>query len=382
MELDYNLKEDRKCINYICAYIVFQALNMVVKLVIGGFSLWSVISKGILAVFMLLALTVILRKKFVKFLIIEVLVAVSFLYTHFINIGEADINTIAFNAIVVFIPLFFSTLCIENYETFINSLQKISVPTIIMLIVVYVASTFSIYEYNMALGYAMLFQLLLCIDRYLIKKKWYDLLLGVILLSCILLGGSRGPLLCIFVYAIMLLSFSNSINKNEKKLFVIIFIFAAVIILISWDAILLNLIQYLETKGMSSRTLYLLYNKNFTSTGRDTIYRESLELIKNGPIFGYGTAGAWSNGFYPHNIFIEFLLSYGFVFGSFFSLMMLACWKKGLFLKDPYKRRLSLVLVAYTASLMISNSFILEPLFFVAIPVFLSEFRIVFGRRR
>ncbi|OUP66985.1 hypothetical protein B5F13_01095 [Drancourtella sp. An177] len=374
-------KNNLKCINYLIAYLVMQALNYFVKLVLGEFTMWGVISKAVLALFMLRGLTVILRRKFIPFCAIETLCLISFIVTFIVGDFGTTIGTELFNLVGVFIPLAFSVACIDDFELCLNKLYISAWPVSLILLIVSIKQQFSIYDYNMPLSYALLLQVMIFVDRYINKRKIYDLLISIVLFVFILVGGARGPILCFGVYVILLLLFSKSISKKNKILFIALIIFLGTAFLLNMDSILKALIELFEKKGISSRSLYYIYNRNFSDSGRSAIYNDYIQKALDGPVVGYGTGGGWINYIYPHNIFVEFILSYGIILGLMISFAYVWILVRGLKIKNVHIQRLALIFIAYGSSLLISNSFILEPMFFVMLPLCLAETRIIMGRR-
>lgn len=374
-------KNNLKCINYLVAYLFMQTLNYFVKLVLGEFAMWGVISKAILAVFMLRGLTVILRKKLIPFCAVELLTLISFIVTFTVGDYDTSIYTELFNLIGVFIPLAFSVACIDDFELCLNRIYIAAWPVSFILLVVLTRQQFSMYDYNMPLSYALLLQVMIFVDRYINKRKIYDLLISIALFAFVLVGGARGPILCLGVYVILLLLFSKSISKNHKILFIALIVLIGTSFVLNMDSILKALIELLEKRGMSSRSLYYIYNQNYSDSGRGVIYYNYIQKALSGPVLGYGTGGGWINYIYPHNIFIEFLLSYGIIFGLIVSFIYLLCLVRGFKIKNIFIQRLALIFIAYCSRLLISNSFILEPMFFVMIPLCLAETTILLGRR-
>ena len=298
-------KNNLKCINYLIAYLLMQALNYFVKLVLGEFAIWGVISKAILAVFMLSGLTVILRKKLIPFCAIEMLTLISFIVTFIVGDYGTTIDTELFNLIGVFIPLAFSVACINDFELCLNRMYIAAWPVSFILLVVSIRQQFSIYDYNMPLSYALLLQVMIFVDRYINKRKIYDLLIAIVLFVFILVGGARGPLLCFGVYVILLLLFSKSISKNHKIFFIALIVLIGTLFVLNMDSILKVLIELFEKRGISSRSLYYIYNRNFSDSGRGDIYNNYIQKALRGPVLGYGTGGGWINNIYPHNLFLN-----------------------------------------------------------------------------
>lgn len=368
--------EDRKCINYVTAYLIVQALNYYVKLILIDFNYWSYISKAILAFYLINALTVILKKQCIKFIGTEVILLICFLYTYIIgDINEDSFSSIVVNTIGVFIPLSFSVLSISEFRLFQERLYKSSWLISVILLAIAVQQKASIYNYNMPLSYAIVLQLLIVLDHYFYERKWYDLLTTGILFFAILIVGSRGPILCVLVYLMLKIVLSNSINMKRRTLFIIIAIVISGLLIINSEYILLNTIEMLNKYGISSRSLYYLYTHNNSDSGRGEIYKLFYSKIISGPLLGYGIAGGWVNSNYPHNIFIEIILSYGLILGSFLAILYIFITIKGVRLKDNLCQRLAMIFVSYSVSLLISNSFILEPIFFITIPLCLLDTR-------
>ena len=184
-------KDDYRCINYILAYLFVQTLNYFVKLVLIDFPYWSLLSKSVLALYMCNSLFVIIRKRLLLFLVVEITFLTNFAYTYLIgDYNSENFITIVFNVITVFIPLSFSVFCIDDFSKLIDRLYKISFPIIILLIYISIQQKSGLYDYNMALGYALLLQFMIVTDRYMNYKNWYDLFLGILIFSLIVGCGS------------------------------------------------------------------------------------------------------------------------------------------------------------------------------------------------
>lgn len=143
------------------------------------------------------------------------------------------------------------------------------------------------------------------------------------------------------------------------------------------------LITIADSLGYSSRTLYLLLNNSISSdSGRNSIISDYMEMVRNGPVFGYGLAGGWtSSGMYPHNIFVELLLAFGPVLGILLSSLVVLVCCFGAIAKKENDRRVAHILLAYSVSLLVSDSFLMCPMFFMLFAIGLqsSPKRIVFG---
>lgn len=375
-------KNDDRCIAYINAYFVIQALNLFVKTIVSENILWSFTSKAIMVLFLFNALRVIAKRFLLRFLCMEIIFFSSFSYTYFIGgYGVTDITSIMFNVLFVFLPIGFCVICINDMERLLRMLYICSWPVETILLILAFMQIFNGNGYNMPLSYAMVLQALILMDHYFSHRKIYDL--GMVLLSVtvIILSGARGPLLCFVAYIMFSLLFSKNISKMKKIVITIVGILLFIVLMLNLDFLLSSIIFFLEQNNISSRTLIYLYNGNFSLSGRDTIFLYYLNKALKGPILGYGLAGGWVNTIYPHNIIIESLLSYGVILGILLLFGLLILLIKGLKSKNLYINRLVIIYLAYAIRLFMTNSFIMEPVLFMLIPLCMYNITITLGKR-
>lgn len=65
------------------------------------------------------------------------------------------------------------------------------------------------------------------------------------------------------------------------------------------------------------------------TSGRDVVYLNTIHLIEQRPVLGYGLYGMWDViNYYPHNLFLEVLLQGGIVYLIIFSWMLLLFVRK------------------------------------------------------
>lgn len=229
---------------------------------------------------------------------------------------------------------------------------------------------------NMEISYSILpltiFSLYLFLNEYNIKY----LILFVFSGGIIVFYGSRGPLLCI---AIFLLSYILLNLKNHK--FILICLVSGVMFFaFNFDTILRTTTQVLYEHNIESRTLFKLLNGDFTDgTGRETIYSVVFDEIKNEPLLGVGLGGDRiiinkqiynfnkdMSSSYPHNLFLEILLQYGMIIGTFFSIFIILIIIMA-FIKGN-KQEKNLILILFSTEfirLMISSSYMVSVLFFL-----------------
>ncbi len=160
-------------------------------------------------------------------------------------------------------------------------------------------------SYNMGLSYALLLPLVI-----LYKKGGMLSYIGAfVCFICILVFGSRGALVAGVLYIIY-----DIIKKNKRYLvYIVIASFFVIGLAVSFG-------NYLESLGISSRTLNLIIGGGFSAAeGRDNIYPKAISLIQENWFIGLGIFGDRVHmGEYCHNIILEFMLDYGMLFGSLF----------------------------------------------------------------
>jgi O-antigen ligase len=156
-----------------------------------------------------------------------------------------------------------------------------------------------------------------------INYKTFLVCIMLILLGfyTLIISASKGAFLS-FIFAFILLSF---FNKNIIKIFrfnYLIIIFLSLIILLIY-----NYSNIIETSSLIAR---LSNFANDPSTIiRSDMYRQSMELIINNPMFG-SQIEIRSYKFYPHNLFLEYSMATGLFCGVFLLLLVLFVLLKGL----------------------------------------------------
>lgn len=360
-------KNDNRLIAFVLAYFLMQAINLFVKMGPNNLPMWELFSYSVLALYLVRALySVFLKKKLLKFIIVEFIVALCFGFTWLLNSSLNDgYSSIVFHSLFVYIPLGWCVFCIDNYSILAKKLYHLSWPISIILLYLSNHLSASIYDYYMMLGYTLLLPLLVVLDHFLHDHKWYDLLIIVPTFVTILVVGSRGPLVCFFAYILLKLLFWENITKRRKVLIVIIAITIGVVFSLCYKTFVIAIFNLLLRNGISSRTLIFIINDNYTDSGRFELYRFFINEIKARPFLGWGLSGGWKSSVYPHNIYIELMLAFGVVLGSVVSVVFTVFIWKGITKKNSELRRLTHIFVSICISLLFSNSFIMEQTFFI-----------------
>lgn len=262
--------------------------------------------------------------------------------------------------------------CINDYTLLENTLRKFSVATVWASIILFL---FNFYVHETQIGYMVFSYNMLPHITFLAlgnseKHTKGHKLLGYVGLLLILILGCRGALVGFGVSFILKLFFSK--RSTLTKLVQISAISALLIIAMFYfeDAVSL-LINFADSLGINSRTLtYMQEGRFFDDTGRQSIQENVLAEI------GWTGNGMYGDrlsdkhfGSYAHNIIVEFLCQYGYLFGSILSVALAILLFRGIYTKNFHVRTLIIVFMATGfTKLFFSGSYLnQEPSFYILI---------------
>lgn len=236
-------------------------------------------------------------------------------------------------------------------------------------------------SYSLNYGYDVAFCLILCVLFYREKRKKLYILVSIVLFWIILTNGSRGALIPpAFFLLLCYLDHVKSMQSGKKFLIIFLLLLVVVAIYYYLDNILLALIRLAQRLNISSRTLRFLMSGNIINdNGRVEIYKISWAAIKEQSFWGNGAYGSrwiiapWFFWGYPHNIFLEFIMEYGWMIGLIL-LISIAALIVAAF-RDPREemRILMFVFAAINLKLLISDSYWTAPLFWYMIGFLISR---------
>lgn len=196
-----------------------------------------------------------------------------------------------------------------------------------------------------------------------------------------LLSGTRGPLLCIALYAVVQIMFGKS-SLQRKILEIIMIVIASAAVIINIEVILKAVTVFARSNNLSVRIMTkisqgeLLYD-----SGRSTFVKNGFNALNRSAwtaLFGLGIGGdriaiarafmvSDPSGYYSHNIAVEMLLQFGYVIGALV-LVALAVLIVRAFLAARKNEAAYRILWIFAAiglfPLLVSDSYIQNPLFF------------------
>ncbi len=359
--------------NFIAGYFFVAALNLFVKIYLGEFAWWSFVSKAILAILLIGALIPISKRNIKLFVSTELIIFVLLIMSRYF--GDVDLSYFErnyFYLLCVYVPLGISAYCIIDYYILTRKLYFIAIPSLLLLSIVILSKNAEEGTYIMSAGYYLLLDLLLFIDDFINNKKKIDLLFIFVSITVIILGASRGPIICLFGYLLIKI-FGSNVSRGLKTT-IVLFIMT---VLLFWRQLASSLYTILSNNGYNSRTLNLLLSSEISvDSGRESLYLHYIDLIKNKYVFwGAGITGGWeSEGLYPHNIVIEFCLSFGLIIGIALFMVILVIIIRGIRGKNNLTlNNLCEVFVSYMAALLISDSFVEAVQFYIGIALCLKS---------
>ena len=212
-----------------------------------------------------------------------------------------------------------SALCLmtissmEILEKVVYKLSWISVLFVAIYMVEYLRGRFVIDTYNMTFSYSVLLPM---VSLYSHKGK-LSKCVSVLLFFVVISIGSRGAAGIFLIYLIY-----DIVQRNKKLILPVLVL--SIIFIVS----LTDIVEYLASIGLKSRTITLLLEGNIDSLSeRDYIYNEVVEKMKVSPMWGYGL---WADRVilkntdtYCHNIVLEILLNWGVILGTIILICIL-----------------------------------------------------------
>lgn len=233
-------------------------------------------------------------------------------------------------------------------------------------------------EYNLAFGYDVLLLFVIFTMLGKIKNKWYYVL-SLISLFCIVMAGSRGPLLGV---SLILLVFLLDIIKNrpmvQRITLFLTFTVVSVLVIVNFSNILLAVAYFLQRMGLSSRTIVSIISGNaFDDTGRLRLYEIALDLIRTGGPFGNGIYGdryvisslttMWIG--YCHEVALEILIDYGYLLGGGILVILIRRIVRIICAPESAWRTVYIILLISASQLILSGSYLYISTFWGAIAV-------------
>jgi len=236
----------------------------------------------------------------------------------------------------VTLPCFIYAYCVKDLEKFYNYLRAYA--AVVIAVCCFILGSMFLFSfginnsYSMSLGYSAIMASIIYLHKYIEKKNVTAIIAFIIGLFIIITIGSRGPLLCLAIFLLLLLV--HRIIKGKKTVGSVIYfavllvIFALMIIALNNQEWLIKLSYFLSDLNINSRTLNLYLNESLTqSSSRNDISSFFIQKIKEQPLMGYGIGGdrvMLGVGMYAHNLFLALFVFFGVIGGALSSLIIVS----------------------------------------------------------
>lgn len=323
---------DSKMSLYICSYIFFNVLNAGLQNGLGLSGQLLTIEKTFIQIILIGLLLRVVHKmplaQFEAFIVAEALSIFFLFFSLVLGSSIASLKSTGITITSVCVPCALCAYWITDKNVFYNYMLRFSWLIFGADILSLLGNTST--SYDMHFSYAMLFVLLIHLNEWFESGKNSYLLFSLLEITLILIFGSRGALVCFMVFVAFRICFSSMFASRKLMLIICIFIIICVLVIFS-DSIITFLYDNLASKGYYVRTLRLLKEGQFVShdSGRNELWDTTIALIKKHPFTGWGINGAVDYLLgqpYPHQLFLDLMLTFGIPFGSVVSIIIVwAC---------------------------------------------------------
>lgn len=224
-------------------------------------------------------------------------------------------------------------------------------------------------EDSMFASYMILPHVLMALLSVFKKHSLIAAFFSLIGIFLVLAFGTRGPLICILVFCAVL--FIVFVPFKRKVLSRTVLLISLLFIYLMFDKILLFIRDLISSIGMSTRIMdYYAMGMISDDSGRKEIQQVIISALKDNPFSGLGICGDWRvAGVYSHSIILEFLASFGVVFGCILLFLLLICYYRGFRSCSSLEQKemLLLFIVCGFVKLLMSGTFVTESFFYFAI---------------
>lgn len=318
-------------------------------------------------ILIILSMPYLLKKiKVVDYAFYLIIVSV-FIFNYAIYPNNASVlDNYAYLFLVASVPIYFIGVSFD-----IEKLFKGTVIVSVVVLFVGATSTFllgkveELTQESMTAAHIYYPHVMMMILCFFVQKrfKWIYLVFAFIGLFLLLVFANRASVLavvCFLACCLFLMPATTKRQSNIKRVFAVLLVFVAIYYV---NYLVVGLENFTSYFGTSSRMVdYINEGDAFDSNGRDYLWQQMLYHIGHNP-FGIGLGGdrlvidTWS-----HNIFLEILLSFGWIFGSILILLLFYVMYLGYRYAQNTIQRFFLILLFFSGvfKLQFSASFLNE----------------------
>lgn len=289
--------------------------------------------------------------------------------------------------IFLYLPYYFIGKYLINSNINIDDIRVVSLIVLIINIIYYfkiISLESTISEDRMGFAYNMLPCIFIQIYYMLKNMNLFNFIIGVSSIIFIIFQGTRGPILLIGVFILLLMYKKIHTIKFLLISTVTICIFVGIINSSFFSVNLERTINYLEDRGISTRILVMIKDGEISDdNGRDEIKEIVGDAISEKPFFGYGLYGDravtkgklthYSDGIYAHSLIYEILCDFGLLIGIPILLFIIYGILK-MYICCNFDNCLIISIIIFMGfmQLLLSNSFVKSSYFFMLIGILTS----------
>lgn len=254
---------------------------------------------------------------------------------------------------------------LKQYDYLILYMKYFSYIVVCMSILVFLFSRDSAAAQYMTFSYNMLTQLFFLIVYTPNKNRTVHYIIVACGIFVFLFGGARGATIALLIAGIMFYLLSHKLTSKTIGVIFLTTICVGFFIIFK-KQILVAISELLEIFSLNSRTFYMLLNGEILSdSNRLELYQIAWENIG---ILGKGFMGdRVILKSYPHNLFLEILVQFGWIVGLIIWCFICYCIIGGLFKKEKAEFVfICLLIPCGFIKLMMTGSYLnQEPAFYI-----------------
>ena len=238
------------------------------------------------------------------------------------------------------------------------------------------STVYSDYIDYLGFAYYAIPALLFIINYYFETRSKLAIVFAALGILYLAVCGTRGPVLCTFVYLIYCVIRDWKQGNIKRKLFILIILIGGFVVLMNMRSIALYLYPIFQRNGFSTRFfLFFLKKLDVTDlTGRDTLRDTVLHNINQHFVLGSGIMGdralfGGGDQGYSHNLILEVLYNFGVPLGVVLLALLFGLVAVS-FVKTKskiYREFIAIYTVAAIVKLLFSASFMQESTLFLLI---------------
>lgn len=284
------------------------------------------------------------------------------------------------------LPMLWIGLCLNKNN--LEPIKRLSIKYSYVIVILFLVTMFLHFMFSqrfnyMTIAYNAVPVLLIMMYCWLEEKKKSAMILYIIGLILIFIGGCRGALLQLIVAAIIFFFVNNNSKLSIRKLLILLIgLILCLIFYMYFNQIMIYVGSVLSSFGFKSRVINMYLGLSgegdlFHFDDRAELYSGVITEIS---LFGKGIFIYPINISYPHNIVLELMLGFGYIFGVLIFIYLCVLFIKSFRNVKSYGDRFEMIIwiSAFTTvfvKLMVSASYLTDRPFW-----FYLAFIILFSR--